>query len=77
MQDKVLVGGGDGGRMGRMRWHCRDRDRAKDFFLILQQRLHQLLHPGDPVLTGTAPGLPTAWEPCLPAPLQGNVGIRS
>lgn len=59
---------------GRMRWHCRERDRAKGFFLILQQRLHLLLHPGDTTLTGTVLGLPMAWDHPLPAPLQGDVG---
>lgn len=58
-----------------MRWHCRDRDRKKGFFLTLQQRLHLLLYPGDPALTGP-PGLPAAWDHCLPAPLQGHVGCQ-
>lgn len=57
-----------------MRWHCRERDRAKGFFLILQQRLHLPLHPGDPALISTAPGLPMARDHCLPASLQGDVG---
>lgn len=40
------------------------------FFLTLQQRLH----PGDPVLTSTAPGLPTALDHWLLACLQGDMG---
>lgn len=58
-----------------MRWHCREGDRAKGFFLTLQQLLHLLLCPGDPTLTGL-PGLPTEWDHCLPAPLRGRVGCQ-
>lgn len=57
-----------------MRWHCRESDSAKGFFLTLQQRLHLLLRPGDPAVTRTVPGLPAAWDHRLPAPLQGHTG---